>query len=255
MQKYIHDLRVVSNRRLNEEYFILELTHSEPLPDMSPAQFVEVKVDGSPSTFLRRPISIYDVDYDRNVLKLLIQIVGDGTRQLSYIEEFDYLNVVYPLGNTYTMPTNDKILLVGGGCGMAPLLYTARYFSNFGYTSTILLGAKNHKGILEPKEYEKYGEVFISTEDGSLGAKGFVTNHPVLKDIERFEKVYVCGPEPMMKAVANWAQQNNLDCEVSLENEMACGIGACLCCVQETVDGNKCVCTDGPVFNVKDLKW
>lgn len=255
MQKFIHDLRVVDKIRLNADYFILELTHSEPLPAMMPGQFVEIRVDGAPNTFLRRPISIFDVDYDSNILKLLIEIVGEGTKILSYVEAYDYVNIVYPLGNSFSMPQSNKILLVGGGCGMAPLLYTARYFRNFGYIPTILLGARSNLGIIEPDEYSKYGELHICTEDGSLGTKGYVTNHEVLKDPKLFDKIYVCGPEPMMKAVGKLALEHKVHCEVSLENLMACGVGACLCCVQDTVNGNICVCTEGPVFNVKDLKW
>jgi dihydroorotate dehydrogenase electron transfer subunit len=255
MQKFIHDLRVVSKKRINADYFVLELTHSKQLPDMFPGQFVEARVDGAPNTFLRRPISIFDVDYEHNTLKLLIQIVGEGTRNLSYLEPYDYLNLVYPLGNSFSMPQNDRILLVGGGCGMAPLLYTARYFRDFAFVPTILLGARNNTGILEQSEYEKYGDVHIATEDGSLGVKGFVTNHPLMQTPQKFDKVYACGPERMMKAVAIWAQKNKIHCEVSLENLMACGVGACLCCVQKTVRGNECVCTEGPVFNVNDLKW
>jgi dihydroorotate dehydrogenase electron transfer subunit len=255
MQKYIHDLRVVAKKRINADYYVLELTHSDTLPDMYPGQFVEILVENSPNTFLRRPISVYDIDYDENILKLLIQIVGEGTKVLSYVEAYDYVNLVYPLGNSFSMPENNRILLVGGGCGMAPLLYTAHYFSDFGYTPSILLGAKNNLGIIEPEEYEKYGELHICTEDGSEGTKGFVTQHKLFETPELFDKVYVCGPEPMMKAVAKWAMKHNINCEVSLENLMACGIGACLCCVQETVNGNLCVCTEGPVFNVKDLLW
>ena len=96
----------------------------------------------------------------------------------------------------------------------------------------------------------------VTTDDGSLGEKGFVTKHSILDDPEiKFDKIYTCGPEIMMKAVAKMARSKGIDCEVSLENTMACGIGACLCCVTETIDGNKCVCTEGPVFNINDLKW
>ena len=115
---------------------------------------------------------------------------------------------------------------------------------------------KNTKKALEiilKEEYEKYATVYYTTEDGSYGEKGYPTQHSILT--EQFDHIFCCGPEPMMKAVARYAYSKHIDCEVSLENTMACGIGACLCCVNDTKEGHKCVCTDGPVFNINDLKW
>ena len=103
-------------------------------------------------------------------------------------------------------------------------------------------------------EYGRWGATFVTTEDGSLGEKGFVTQHSIWRD-KQFDKVYVCGPKPMMKAVAKLTKEHGIWCEVSLENMMACGLGACLCCVEDTVDGNVCVCKEGPVFNTRRLKW
>jgi dihydroorotate dehydrogenase electron transfer subunit len=116
-----------------------------------------------------------------------------------------------------------------------------------------LLGARSGKDLLELDEFEKYGEVCVSTEDGSVGEKGLVTQHSVLN--RECGMIYCCGPAPMMKAVAAIAKQKSICCEVSLENMMACGVGACLCCVEKTVKGNVCVCTEGPVFNINDLTW
>jgi len=254
MKKVIHDLKVVKNKQLNENHFILELKASEPLPEILPGQFVEVLVDNSKSTFLRRPISIHDVDYNENTISLYIKNVGEGTNQLSYAEVDDYINVVYPLGNGFSPANSDKILLIGGGCGVAPLLYLAKSIFEKGITPTILIGGRSKNDILELEQYQKYGNVLITTEDGSFCEKGFVTNHPVLESTS-FTKIYTCGPEPMMKSVGRYATSKGIECEVSLENMMACGIGACLCCVTPTQEGNKCVCTEGPVFNIKELKW
>ena len=125
MKKYILDLTVNSVEALSDKHVLIKLTDDKPLPEMLPGQFVEVRVDNSPSTFLRRPISINNVDYDRNELWLLIAAVGDGTRQLQKLQKGDRLNCVLPLGNSFTMPTDStqKVLLVGGGVGVAPLLY------------------------------------------------------------------------------------------------------------------------------------
>lgn len=256
MKKYILDLTVNSVEALSDKHVLIKLTDDKPLPEMLPGQFVEVRVDNSPSTFLRRPISINNVDYDHNELWLLVAAVGDGTRQLQKLQKGDRLNCVLPLGNSFTMPTDStqKVLLVGGGVGVAPLLYFGKRIKAMGGEPTFLLGARSAKDVLERELFEQVGRVFITTEDGSEGEKGFVTNHSVLAQ-EHLDRISTCGPKPMMMAVARYAFKNDIECEVSLENKMACGVGACLCCVEKTVEGNKCVCKEGPVMNIKKLTW
>ena len=256
MKKYILDLTVNSVEALSDKHVLIKLTDDKPLPEMLPGQFVEVRVDNTPSTFLRRPISINNVDYDHNELWLLVAAVGDGTRQLQKLQKGDRLNSVLPLGNSFTMPTDStqKVLLVGGGVGVAPLLYFGKRIKAMGGEPTFLLGARSAKDVLERELFEQVGRVLITTEDGSEGEKGFVTNHSVLAQ-EHFDRISTCGPKPMMMAVARYAFKNDIECEVSLENKMACGVGACLCCVEKTVEGNKCVCKEGPVMNIKKLTW
>lgn len=256
MKKFILDLMVNSVEALSDKHVLIKLTDDKPLPEMLPGQFVEVRVDNSPSTFLRRPISINNVDYDRNELWLLVAAVGDGTRQLQKLQKGDRLNCMLPLGNSFTMPTDNaqKVLLVGGGVGVAPLLYFGKRIKAMGGEPTFLLGARSAKDVLERELFEQVGRVLITTEDGSEGEKGFVTNHSVLAQ-EHFDRISTCGPKPMMMAVARYAFKNDIECEVSLENKMACGVGACLCCVEKTVEGNKCVCKEGPVMNIKKLTW
>lgn len=256
MKKHILDLDVVSNEKLGDKHILMKLTSSSALPEMRPGQFAEVRVDDSSTTFLRRPISIHFVDLKKNELWLLIQLVGDGTRKLAMLKAGDSLNLVLPLGNGFSdpQPSQRSLLLVGGGVGVAPLLQLGNYLKQEGYQPTFLLGARSGKDLLQMEQFEKIGRVLVTTEDGSFGEKGFVTNHSVLVK-ETFDKIYSCGPTPMMKAVATFATQKGIDCEVSLENKMACGLGACLCCVTETKAGHKCVCSDGPVFNIKDLTW
>lgn len=256
MKKYILDLTVNSVEALSDKHVLIKLTDDKPLPEMLPGQFVEVRVDNSPSTFLRRPISINNVDYDHNELWLLVAAVGDGTRQLQKLQKGDRLSCVLPLGNSFTMPTDStqKVLLVGGGVGVAPLLYFGKRIKAMGGEPTFLLGARSAKDVLERELFEQVGRVLITTEDGSEGEKGFVTNHSVLAH-EHFDRISTCGPKPMMMAVARYAFKNDIECEVSLENKMACGVGACLCCVEKTVEGNKCVCKEGPVMNIKKLTW
>ena len=217
MKKHLLDLTITENRFIGESHILMKLTSNEKLPEVVPGQFVEVRIDHTPTVFLRRPISINFVDYKTNELWLLIQ-------------------------------------LVGGGVGIAPLLMLGTELKRDGFQIDYLLGARSASGLLLLEEFRKYGDVYVTTEDGSEGETGYVTNHSILKK-QRYAKIYTCGPTPMMKSVAAFAVKENVDCEVSLENKMACGLGACLCCVTETTAGHKCVCSDGPVFNIKDLKW
>ncbi|WP_273389308.1 dihydroorotate dehydrogenase electron transfer subunit [Barnesiella viscericola] len=257
MKKYILDFRISENVQLHDNYALLKLTPADgrPLPEMLPGQFVEVRVDRSPSTFLRRPISINFVDYPRNELWLLIRKAGEGTRTLCSLQADESLNLVLPLGNTFTLPesTQERVLLVGGGVGIAPMLYWGKYLKEKDYAPRFLLGFRSDKDLLQYDQFRQFGEVYVSTEDGSLGEKGFVTQHSILN--EPFDRLYVCGPKPMMEAVARYARERQLFCEVSLENTMACGVGACLCCVEDTVEGHVCVCKEGPIFNIEKLKW
>lgn len=255
MAKRIEDFKVVDNKFISNNTFILELKTGNDLPELKPGQFVQVRIDNNSSVLLRRPFSIHDVDSDRRTIKLLVRIAGKGTESLSRLKKGEILNIIYPLGNSFSMPgREDRVLLIGGGCGVAPLLFLGRYLRSNGYAPSFLLGFKNREHILEIEDYKLLGEVYLTTEDGSSGEKGLVTDHYVL-NAGIFNRFYCCGPEPMMKAVAAFSKNQGITCEVTLEHMMACGIGACLCCVVDTVKGHLCSCTDGPVFNVNDLKW
>lgn len=259
--KKMLDLIIVENIQLNQSYCLLKLstTDGSLLPAMHPGQFVEVRVADSPTTFLRRPISVNFVDKQKNELWLLVQAIGDGTRRMFEYVKGDVVNLLLPLGNSFSMPDNNnntesKVLLVGGGVGTAPMLYLGSKLKLQGITPSFLLGARSQKDLLQLDEFVKYGNVYTTTEDGTHGEKGYVTNHSIL-DKEKFTHIYTCGPKPMMMAIANYAHSRSIECEVSLENTMACGFGVCLCCIENTTKGNICVCTEGPVFNIKELKW
>ena len=254
MTKQITDFKLAEKQDYGRSV-LLRLRSEQSLPDIQPGQFVQVRVDGSPSTYLRRPISIHDVDFGHNEITLLVQQVGEGTRRLATAEVGDMINMMLPLGNGFTLPEKEeKVLLVGGGIGIAPLYYFAKALNAKGVRPTLLLGGKSEADLIRLDDYRQFGETFVTTEDGSLGEKGFVTMHTVCQK-QSFDKIYVCGPKPMMKAVAKLAAEKDVWCEVSLENLMACGLGACLCCVEDTVDGHVCVCKEGPVFNTRRLKW
>jgi len=256
-KKLIKDLEIINFNKLNNEFFVIDTTLNEDFPKMYPGQFVEVLINNCKDVFLRRPLSIHSVDYSKNVVSFLIQIVGAGTKKLSELKIGDKINAIFPLGNSYTIPPKEtNCLLIGGGCGVAPLLFLSQELSKKGIIPYIIIGGRSKEHLLRVNEYKKFGKVFITTEDGSEGDKGYVIHSKILWDKKyKFDRIYTCGPEAMMKAVAKYAYKNKIECEVSLENLMACGIGACLCCIIETKNGNKCTCTEGPVFNINDLTW
>jgi dihydroorotate dehydrogenase electron transfer subunit len=256
LKKLVQDLLVVENIRLNKRHFILELLAPDKFPLILPGQFAQALVKDSPSTFLRRPFSIHSVDYQKNTLRLLIQIKGEGTRHLAGLQAGDRLNLIYPLGNSFSLPFTKDVLLVGGGCGVAPLLFLAQFLNQNFIHPTILLGFRTKEEVSEIEAYSRSGKTLVITDDGTEGEKGLVVDHSIFRG-ERlaFKKIYCCGPEAMMKSVAKIARMHKTDCEVSLENTMACGFGVCLCCITPTDKGNERVCVEGPVFNINKLRW
>ena len=253
--KKITDFRLIEKREWAKSTFLL-LQCDEPLEEIKAGQFVQVRVDDAQHTYLRRPISIHDVDYQNRTITLLVQRVGEGTNKMSDIEIGDTLNIIYPLGNGFTIPENNEgnVILVGGGIGIAPLYYLGKMLKEKGIEPQFLLGGRSKSDLIMLEDFEKVGKVYITTNDGSLGEPGFVTQHSIWKE-KQFDMIYTCGPKPMMMAVTKIARENNIDCEVSLENLMACGLGACLCCVENTIEGNVCVCKEGPVMNINKLLW
>ena len=249
------DFIVSENVSISPLYGLLKLSPtSGEMPVCRPGQFVQVEVPNSKTTFLRRPISICYVDEAQRHLWLLIRKAGEGTSALLKTPVGSVLNLVLPLGNGFSTDFEGDALLIGGGVGVAPLLQLGKTLHQKGKKVKFLLGARTASDLLLPDEFRRWGEVYVTTEDGSAGEKGFVTQHPILQS--PVSHLACCGPLPMMKAVAAIARSKELNCEVSLENMMACGLGACLCCVEDTADsGHVCVCKEGPVFNIHRLKW
>jgi len=258
MQKaasFILDLELTEIQTLNSQYVLMKFHDVNPLPPMKPGQFAQIRIDGSPNTYLRRPISINFVDTERNEMWILVQMVGDGTRTLAKASIGAKINMILPLGNSFGIPQpNERVILIGGGVGVAPLLMLGKSLHDQQIPVTFLLGARSATDLLELDHFSRYGTVYTTTEDGSAGEKGFVTQHSIL-NTDVFDRIYTCGPKPMMQAVAGYAKKHGIECEASLENMMACGIGACLCCVENTREGHVCVCKEGPVFNTNVLRW
>lgn len=239
--------------RIGANYANLRLRPERgPMPAIEPGQFVQVEVPRQKSAFLRRPLS---VNYaDSRELWLLIRRAGASTNTLCDLNEGDQLNILLPLGHGFSTNVSGRVLLIGGGVGVAPLLMLGQRLTVKGVDVKFLLGARSAADILQLDLFRQTAETFTTTDDGTLGHHGPVTSHPILQS--HIDHIACCGPLPMMKAIASIARQHGINCEVSLENTMACGLGACLCCVEDTADnGNVCVCTEGPVFNINRLKW
>ena len=212
----------------------------------NPGQFVNIKLDGF---FLRRPISV--CDYDENLLTLIYKVVGAGTEVMSSMPAGEKLDILVGLGNGFdTSKSGDKPVVIGGGVGVPPMFNLARKLIAEGKTVTAVLGFNKEEEIFYKDEFEKLGaKVLISTVDGSVGTKGFVTD--AMKEID-FTYTYCCGPEPMLKAVYNASEK---DGQFSFEERMGCGFGACMGCSCKTKYGNKRICKEGPVLCKEEIIW
>lgn len=247
---------VAENIRLSQRVNLLKFKlNAQPPLSILPGQFVQVKTENR-GAFLRRPLSVHRYDASSGILQLMVANVGRATEWVCNLEKGSKVDIVVPLGNTFDLQLNGvrSVLLIGGGIGIAPLLYYGEWLhENTGIEFSFLLGGRTAKDILLKDEYRAVAPVYCSTEDGSVGERGLVTENKILS--RAFDRWAVCGPMPMMRALSDLAARRGVKCEVSLENTMACGLGACLCCVQKTNAGNKCVCTEGPVFDSAEIVW
>jgi dihydroorotate dehydrogenase electron transfer subunit len=257
MNRIIENHSLIRIEPLSEGNFIIVLQSPVEIPVIRPGNFAEIQIPDAPGVFLRRPFSILDVDYGKRLISFYVKAIGNGTRRLGELIVGKQVNLIYPLGNSFSLPEKEeKALIVAGGSGIAPFILLGKELRKNGNVITFLLGARTAKDVQLIKVFSEYGKVFITTEDGTAGEKGMVTQHSLFRNEPfPYHKVYTCGPDPMMKAVAALATQKGAKCEVSLENMMACGFGICLCCVTPTKEGNKRVCWEGPVFNSTYLTW
>ena len=250
---------IIKKEKLADKIYLMDVKAERVAKSAKPGQFVIVKIDEEGE---RIPLTICDYDEKAGTVTIVFQTVGASTERMAYLEEGDtFQDFVGPLGCPSDLIEEDieelkkkKIVFIAGGVGTAPMLYLGEQLAKNGHKPTFLLGARSDKDLLQLEEFVKYGEVYTTTEDGSHGEKGYVTQHSILNKVN-FEQIYTCGPKPMMISVAKYAKSKGINCEVSLENMMACGIGACLCCVENTTEGHLCVCKEGPVFNINKLLW
>lgn len=237
---------IISNKKIADNTFKMILNGDTSAITAS-GQFVNIKIDGC---FLRRPISV--CDYDNERITLIYKVVGHGTEKMSFIKNGYMLDILTGLGNGYDLSkSGEKPLLIGGGVGIPPLYNLAKKLIAEKKGIAIILGFNSEKEVFYKNEFEQLGcNVYVSTVDGSVGVKGFVTD--VMKGLNDYSYFYTCGPEPMLKAVYN---ESKTDGQFSFEERMGCGFGACMGCTCKTKYGNKRICKDGPVLEKEEIIW
>ena len=238
-------------------YRFLELEAPRLADALAPGQFVHVRVPGLEPTALRRPFSVFDADGGR--VTLLYKVVGRGTAALARAQVGDAVEVLGPLGHGFPSSSKGVPLLVGGGYGVAPLHFLAKRLKD--PRAILFVGGRTKDDLLALDRFAALGvEVRIATNDGSAGEKGFVTGplDAALEGLrargEAFE-LFTCGPDGLLKAVADRAVAAKMPGWISMDRRMVCGVGACYACIQKTVRGNSRCCVEGPVFRAEDLVW
>ncbi|NLW17509.1 MAG: dihydroorotate dehydrogenase electron transfer subunit [Firmicutes bacterium] len=251
---------VVSNEQLNEHTWLMRVQVPAIAQRVKPGQFVQVRVTGTYDPFLRTPLSVHDCDPTQGTIDLLYQTVGTSTRLLSEYTKSTPLNILGPLGRGFTLPapaSNNFALLVAGGIGIAPMLLLARKLVANQISTRLLYGARSVSELVRIDAFERLGvTVACSTDDGSYGITGNVVD--LLAGFLQSGvagEIFACGPNPMLRALQALVREKKLSAQLSLEAYMACGLGACLgCAVPVPGGGYKHVCTDGPVFDEREVQ-
>lgn len=246
--------KVRKQERLASDIYSLVLYTPQIANQAKAGQFVSVYSKNG-ANLLPRPISLCEIDREEGTIRLVYRVVGKGTLEFSKLQTGDSIDVMGPLGNGFTLKDKTAIL-IGGGIGIPPMLELAKELN---CEKNIVLGFRDETFLLE--DLEPRGEVFVASEDGNTGVKGNVIDAIRKYDIKA-DIIYACGPLPMLKAVKEYARMNQMEAQLSLEERMACGIGACLACVCQSKDvdshsyvKNKRICKDGPVFDAEEVEF
>ena len=247
MKKRVEQAIILRNKEIAPDIFDMVLKTSLS-QDAKAGQFIKLYPDNN-KNLLPRPISICEIDKEQGTLRLVYQKIGEGTCLFSTMKEGDSIRILGTCGNGYKLFEDDKIhIFVGGGIGVPPLLETVKQTKG---EKIVILGFRSGQFLKE--DFEKYGaKVYIATDDGSVGFKGNVIELMRKENIQG-DYIYSCGPKPMLKALTSYGEEKGIYTQVSMEERMACGIGACVGCVVDTKEGRKKVCKDGPVFNGLDI--
>ena len=256
---------ILTNECVGPNLHLMRLVSPSIASSIRPGQFVHMKIPGMDSHILRRPFSIYARHMDAGTLDVLYQVVGFGSEHMTSLGPGDEgVELIGPVGRSWQPPdTAGRALLVGGGVGAAPLFMLAEQLRAAGVDTDVVLGAQTEDALACRVRYESIlaAPPRCATDDGSFGREGFCTSlvTEAFADADiagtSYDYVAVCGPEPLMKAVSAMAAAADVPCEVSLERRMACGVGACLSCIVDTVDGKKRACVDGPIFDAREVMW
>lgn len=242
---------VFSQEQLASDVFSMWLEVGSIASEAKPGQFISV-YSNDDSKLLPRPISICEIDREKGTLRIVYRVVGKGTEEFSKAEAGDSFEILGPLGNGFPIEEakGKKVLMIGGGIGVPPMLQTAKEIEG----EAIIVSGYRNQDLFLKEELESAGTLFIATEDGSVGTKGNVVDAIRENQIEA-DMMFACGPKPMLRALKNYALEKGIPCWISMEEKMACGVGACLACVCQSKDvdshshvHNKRICKDGPVF-------
>lgn len=258
-EKFQETVTVVSQKQIGTGIYDLTIQTKEIAAAAKSGQFVSVYSNDA-SKLLPRPISLCGIDRKAGTLRLVYRVTGEhtGTEEFSRLQAGDTMKIMGPLGNGFTVEKGKKAFLIGGGIGVPPMLQLAKEMKDAGENFQIVMGYRD-AGTFLLNEFKEQGESFVATEDGSVGTKGNVLD-AIRENHLDADVIYACGPTPMLRALKAYAEEQNMTCYVSVEERMACGIGACLACVCNSTDKdahsnvkNKRICKEGPVFNAKEV--
>ena len=250
--------KLIKKEALKKDVFKFSVKAKEIVDISKPGHFIEIRVSDQVEPFLRRPISIYNMDKENGILEFIFQVKGKGTEILSQKQVEDEIDIIGPLGNgQFDYSKYQNLAIIGGGIGVFPLYELAKEAKNDGKNVTTYLGFRNKEFVLLEEEFKNVSdELLLATDDGSYGKNGFAINY-LKEDIEKgkIDSIYACGPLPMLRAVKKLAEETGIPAQVSLEEKMGCGMGVCLGCAVKTASSPKdnpsyvYVCKTGPVFD------
>ena len=264
MSKMQLQAKLVKKEQLKDDIFKFSVEAQEIVNIAKPGQFLEIRVTDQAEPFLRRPISIYNLNKENGILEFIFQVKGKGTKILAQKQEGELIDIIGPLGNgTFEYSKYQNLAIIGGGIGIFPLYELAKEAKLDGKNVNTYLGFRNKEFVTLEEEFKNVStSLCLATDDGSYGKNGFAINF-LMEDIEngKIDSIFACGPMPMLRAVKELAIEKNIPCQVSLEEKMGCGIGVCLGCAVKTAESSsdspeyKHVCKAGPVFDAGEVEF